>query len=103
MPYARLIAWTDDGIPYGRPEVILLMKAKHSQLEKNERDLAATLPRLDGDAAGMAARRHRERASRARLAGRVVISIDRGRLVDLALRLVSTPSLHRLGAGGGAR
>jgi hypothetical protein len=49
MPYARLIAWTDDGIPYGRPEVILLMKAKHSQLEKNERDLAATLPRLDGE------------------------------------------------------
>ena len=49
MPYARLIEWTDDGIPYGRPEVILLMKAKHSQLEKNERDLAATLPRLDGE------------------------------------------------------
>ncbi|MFL6018618.1 MAG: hypothetical protein ACJ74V_13905, partial [Gaiellaceae bacterium] len=49
LPYARLIAWTDDGIPYGRPEVILLMKAKHSQLEKNERDLAATLPLLDGD------------------------------------------------------
>ena len=49
MPYARLIEWTDDGIPYGRPEVILLFKAKHSQLEKNERDLAATLPRLDGE------------------------------------------------------
>jgi hypothetical protein len=49
MPYARLIEWTDDGIPYGRPEVILLMKAKHSKLEKNERDLEATLPRLDGE------------------------------------------------------
>jgi Aminoglycoside-2''-adenylyltransferase len=48
MPYARLIEWTDDGIPYGRPEVILLMKAKHAHLEKNERDLAAALPRLDG-------------------------------------------------------
>ncbi len=49
MPYARLIEWTDDGIPYGRPEVVLLMKAKHSKLEKNERDLEATLPRLDGE------------------------------------------------------
>jgi hypothetical protein len=49
MPYARLIEWTDDGIPYGRPEVILLMKAKHSKLEKNHRDLDATLPRLDGE------------------------------------------------------
>jgi Aminoglycoside-2''-adenylyltransferase len=49
MPYARLIEWTDDGIPYGRPEAILLMKAKHSKLEKNERDLEATLPRLDGE------------------------------------------------------
>ena len=49
MPYARLIEHTDDGIPYGRPEVILLMKAKHAQLEKNERDLAAVLPRLDAE------------------------------------------------------
>ncbi len=49
MPYARLIEWTDDGIPHGRPEVILLMKAKHSKLEKNHRDLDATLPRLDGE------------------------------------------------------
>jgi len=49
MPYARLIEHTDDGIPYGRPEVILLMKAKHSLLEKNERDLDAVLPRLDSE------------------------------------------------------
>jgi Aminoglycoside-2''-adenylyltransferase len=46
MPYAQLIEWTEDGIPYGRPEVVLLMKAKHSHLEKNEGDFAATAPRL---------------------------------------------------------
>jgi hypothetical protein len=49
MPYGRLIEWTDDGIPYGRPEVVLLMKAKHAHLEKNEGDFAATLPRLAPD------------------------------------------------------
>jgi hypothetical protein len=49
MPYARLIEYTDEGIPYGRPEVILLMKAKHSQLEKNEHDFAAVVPRLDSE------------------------------------------------------
>jgi hypothetical protein len=49
MPYARLIEHTEDGIPYGRPEVILLMKAKHAQLDKNERDLEAVLPRLDAE------------------------------------------------------
>ena len=49
MPYEQLIERTDDGIPYGRPEVVLLMKAKHAQLEKNEGDFAATLPRLAPD------------------------------------------------------
>ena len=49
MPYARLIERTDDGIPYGRPEVVLLFKAKHAHEEKNERDFAATLPRLDAE------------------------------------------------------
>jgi hypothetical protein len=49
MPYERLIERTDDGIPYGRPEVALLMKAKHAHLEKNEGDFAATLPRLAPD------------------------------------------------------
>jgi hypothetical protein len=47
MPYARLIEWTGEGIPYGRPEVILLFKAKHSRLEKNKADFADTLPLLD--------------------------------------------------------
>jgi hypothetical protein len=47
LPHERLIERTDDGIPYGAPEVVLLMKAKHAQLEKNARDLSATLPRLE--------------------------------------------------------
>jgi hypothetical protein len=49
MPYARLIERTDDGIPYGRPEVVLLFKARHAQQDKNRADLEAVLPRLDGD------------------------------------------------------
>jgi Aminoglycoside-2''-adenylyltransferase len=49
MPYARLIERTADGIPYGRPEVVLLFKARHAHQEKNRLDLEAVLPRLDGD------------------------------------------------------
>jgi hypothetical protein len=48
MPYERLIERTDDGIPYGRPEVILLYKAKHSR-ERDEGDFADILPRLDSE------------------------------------------------------
>jgi Aminoglycoside-2''-adenylyltransferase len=47
MPYARLIDRTGDGIPYGRPEVVLLFKAKHAQEQKNQADFEATLPLLD--------------------------------------------------------
>jgi Aminoglycoside-2''-adenylyltransferase len=47
MPYARLIERTADGIPYGRPEVVLLFKAKHAHEEKNRRDFEATSPLLD--------------------------------------------------------
>jgi len=47
LPYEVLIERTDDGIPYGRPEVMLLFKARHSHQEKNERDFTATLPRLE--------------------------------------------------------
>jgi hypothetical protein len=49
MPYSRLIERTDDGIPYGRPEVVLLFKARHSHQEKNGADFEAVLPRLDGE------------------------------------------------------
>ena len=47
LPYAELILRTPDGIPYARPEVVLLFKAKHAHEEKNAADLAAVLPRLD--------------------------------------------------------
>jgi hypothetical protein len=46
LPYSRVIERTADGIPYGRPEIMLLFKAKHSRLPKNELDFADTLPRL---------------------------------------------------------
>ena len=49
MPYARLIEWTDDGIPYGRPEVVVLFKAKHSHQEKNRADFDDVVPRLDSE------------------------------------------------------
>jgi hypothetical protein len=48
MPYARLIERTPDGIPYGRPEVALLFKAKAAR-PKDEEDFAAALPFLDAD------------------------------------------------------
>ena len=49
MPYAELIRRTPDGIPYVRPDVTLLFKARHSSQEKNEHDFSATLPTLRGD------------------------------------------------------
>jgi hypothetical protein len=45
LPYDELIEHTADGIPYERPEVALLFKAKHAR-PKDEADLAAVLPRL---------------------------------------------------------
>ena len=45
LPYDELIEHTADGIPYERPEVALLFKAKHAR-PKDESDLAAVLPRL---------------------------------------------------------
>lgn len=46
LPYADLIEHTADGIPYVRPEVVLLFKAKQAR-PKDEADLAAVLPLLD--------------------------------------------------------
>ncbi len=46
LPYDRVIASTDDEIPYGRPEIILLYKAKHAHQPKDQGDFAAALPRL---------------------------------------------------------
>jgi Aminoglycoside-2''-adenylyltransferase len=47
MPYDRMIEQTDDGIPYGRPEVILLYKAKHAERERDRQDFADIAPRLE--------------------------------------------------------
>lgn len=49
LPYSEVIQWTDDGIPYGRPEIVLLFKASHADLAKNERDFADTVPHLDSN------------------------------------------------------
>jgi hypothetical protein len=46
LPYDELIEHTADGIPYERPEVVLLFKAKHAR-PKDEADLAAVLPHLN--------------------------------------------------------
>ena len=45
LPYAELIERSAEGIPYVRPEVVLLFKAKQAR-PKDEGDLAAVLPRL---------------------------------------------------------
>lgn len=45
MPYRELIDHTADGIPYTRPDVVLLFKAKHAR-PKDEADFEAALPLL---------------------------------------------------------
>jgi hypothetical protein len=47
MGYERVIEWTDDGIPYGRPEIILLYKAKHADRERDQGDFGAVLQLLE--------------------------------------------------------
>ena len=47
LPQELQVERTAEGIPYGRPEVVLLYKAKHTR-PKDDADFAATLPRLDG-------------------------------------------------------
>ena len=46
LPYSEVIEHTKEGVPYVRPEIVLLFKAKHAR-PKDEGDLAAVLPRLD--------------------------------------------------------
>ena len=46
LPRERVIAHTPDGIPYARPEIALLFKAKASR-PKDDADFAAALPLLD--------------------------------------------------------
>jgi hypothetical protein len=46
LPYRDVIERTEDGIPYARPEIVVLYKAKHAG-PKDESDLAAVLPLLE--------------------------------------------------------
>jgi hypothetical protein len=48
LSYEELIEHTSEGVPYARPEVVLLFKAKHARA-KDEADLAAVLPLLSRD------------------------------------------------------
>jgi hypothetical protein len=48
LPYDELIEHSADGIPYQRPEVVLLFKAKQAR-PKDESDLAAVLPQLSAE------------------------------------------------------
>jgi RimJ/RimL family protein N-acetyltransferase len=47
LPYERVIAHTEDGIPYGRPEIVLLFKARHAHRDRDQADFEAVVPRLD--------------------------------------------------------
>lgn len=47
LPSSEVFVRTDDGIPYARPEIALLFKAKHSHQAKDEADFAAVLPLLE--------------------------------------------------------
>jgi len=46
LPYDEVIERTGEGIPYARPEIVLLFKAKHAR-PKDDDDLAAVLPLLE--------------------------------------------------------
>jgi Aminoglycoside-2''-adenylyltransferase len=47
LHYDYVIERTDDGIPYGRPEIVLLFKAKHAHRDRDQADFEAVLPRLE--------------------------------------------------------
>jgi hypothetical protein len=52
LPYEQVICRTAAGIPYLAPEIVLLFKAKHSDLRKNVADFAGARPLLTAQAAG---------------------------------------------------
>lgn len=49
LPYGDVIERTDDGIPYARPEIVLLFKAKRVVRPKDEADFGAVWPSLEPD------------------------------------------------------
>jgi hypothetical protein len=52
MSYSELIRRTPEGIPYVRPDVTLLFKARHSAEAKNGDDFSAALPSLRSEERG---------------------------------------------------
>jgi len=48
LPYGEVIERTEDGIPYARPEIVLLFKARHAR-ERDQGDFEAVLPRLGAE------------------------------------------------------
>jgi Aminoglycoside-2''-adenylyltransferase len=46
LSYDGVIDHTGDRIPYGRPEIVLLFKAKHAHRSRDQADFEAVLPRL---------------------------------------------------------
>ena len=51
LPYDEVVAHSRDRIPYARPEIVLLFKAKHVR-DKDEQDFADIEPLLEPDARG---------------------------------------------------
>lgn len=47
LPYDRVIEHTDDGVPYCRPEIALLFKAKHAHRDRDQADFEAAVPLLE--------------------------------------------------------
>jgi hypothetical protein len=50
LPYRQVICRTAAGVPYLAPEIVLLFKAKYSDLDKNKADFAGARPLLSGRA-----------------------------------------------------
>ncbi len=63
-PTTGVIEWTEDGIPYGRPEIVLLFKAKHAHRDRDQSDFEAVVPRLE-QSAGAGSRRRSSKFIRA--------------------------------------
>jgi hypothetical protein len=47
LPYDQVIEQTETGIPYGRPEIVLLFKAKHAHRQRDQADFETVVPLLE--------------------------------------------------------
>ncbi len=77
LPYHELIEYTADGIPYARPEVTLLFKAKWSELPKNQADFAGRPPAARTSPPSLAQRVARARPPRPSVAGSARLNGER--------------------------